>query len=73
MKKLTKIQEADALLWAARHWQNHQLRPGRATTARSYFTDNFWQDDVLGGYGAVSIASASSALSEVAGMGIDFE
>lgn len=74
MKKLSKIQEADALLWAAKHWQNGNSRPGSVSTARSEFTSEFWQDADEGSpYGTIATMSASAALSEVAGMGLDFE
>lgn len=74
MKKLSKIQEADALLWAAKHWQNGKSRPVPTSSALLEFTGEFWQDTDDGSlYVTTATMSASAALSEVAGMGLDFE
>ena len=73
---MTKIQRADALLWAAKWWQNEQGRDERDEVSRSTvdFTEKFLEDiPEIDGYDWEWDLWASAALSEVGALGFDLE
>ena len=72
---MTRKQRADALLCAAKHWQNENQRGdlccGQDASAKAVLRDVWDDDDTPESWCWDDIASA--ALSEVAGMGFDLE
>jgi len=72
---MTKAQRADALLWAAKWWQNERPRPGARTSKASSFSEVAWDvsTDDIPWPKSLWLNSASTALTEVGALGFRIE